>query len=61
MTHKRKKYDRQFKVAGARAVLEKERTVKGLSGELGIKVNRQPLLRQDSQRLPPGIDRAQVA
>lgn len=37
MTQTRKRYDRQFKVAAARVVLEKERTVKELSEELGIK------------------------
>lgn len=37
MTQRRKRYDRQFKVSAAKAVLSGEMTVKGLSGELGIK------------------------
>ena len=37
MTQKRKRYDRQFKVAAAKVVLSGEITVRGLSEELGIK------------------------
>ena len=37
MTRRRKRYDRQFKVSAAKAVLSGEMTVKGLSEELGIK------------------------
>jgi len=37
MTQTRKRYDRQFKVSAARVVLDGERTVAQLSGELGIK------------------------
>ena len=37
MTQRRKRYDRQFKVSAAKAVLSGEMTVKGLSGELGIR------------------------
>lgn len=37
MTQRRKRYDRQFKVSSAKVVLSGEITVKGLSGELGIK------------------------
>lgn len=37
MTQRRKRYDRQFKVSAAKAVLSGEMTVKGLSEELGIK------------------------
>ena len=49
MTQTRKRYDRQFKVAAARVVLEKERTVKELSEELGIK---DTTLRRWAERLP---------
>lgn len=37
MTQRRKRYDRQLKVSAAKVVLSGEMTVKGLSGELGIK------------------------
>ncbi|MBE5711357.1 transposase [Senegalimassilia anaerobia] len=37
MTQGRKRYDRQFKVSAAKAVLSGEMTVKDLSEELGIK------------------------
>lgn len=37
MTQSRKRYDRQFKVAAAKVVLEGETTVVDLSRELGIK------------------------
>ena len=37
MTQRRKRYDRQFKVSAAKAVLSGEMTVKDLSKELGIK------------------------
>lgn len=37
MTQKRKRYDKQFKVSAAKAVLSGEMTVKDLSEELGIK------------------------
>ena len=37
MTQRRKRYDRQFKVSAAKAVLSGEMTVKDLSEELGIK------------------------
>lgn len=37
MPQTRKRYDRQFKLAAARVVLEREKTVKELSSELGIK------------------------
>ena len=37
MAQRRKRYDRQFKVSAAKAVLSGEMTVKGLSEELGIK------------------------
>ena len=37
MTQKRKRYDKQFKIAAAKVVLSGEMTVKDLSGELGIK------------------------
>lgn len=37
MTKSRKRYDRQFKVAAAKVVLEGETTVVDLSRELGIK------------------------
>lgn len=37
MAQRRKRYDRQFKASAAKVVLSGEMTVKGLSGELGIK------------------------
>ena len=37
MTQRRKRYDKQFKVSAAKAVLSGEMTVKDLSEELGIK------------------------
>lgn len=37
MTQRRKRYDRQLKVSAAKVVLSGEMTVKGLSGELGIR------------------------
>ena len=37
MTQRRKRYDRQFKVSAAKAVLSGEMTAKGLSEELGIR------------------------
>ena len=37
MTQKRKRYDRQFKIAAAQVVLSGDMTVKELSEELGIK------------------------
>ena len=37
MARRRKRYDRQFKVSTAKAVLSGEMTVKDLSEELGIK------------------------
>lgn len=37
MPQTRKRYDRQFKLSAARVVLEREKTVKELSSELGIK------------------------
>lgn len=37
MTQRRKRYDRQLKASAAKVVLSGEMTVKGLSGELGIK------------------------
>ena len=37
MTQTRKRYDRRFKVAAAKVVLEGERTVRELSSEFGIK------------------------
>lgn len=37
MTQSRKRYDRQFKIAAAKVVLEGETTVVELSRELGIK------------------------
>ena len=37
MTRRRKRYDRQFKVSAAKAVLSGEMTVRDLSEELGIK------------------------
>ena len=40
MTQRRKRYDRQFKVATEKAALSGEMTVKDLSEELGIKGRR---------------------
>lgn len=37
MARRRKRYDRQFKVSAAKAVLSGEMTAKGLSEELGIR------------------------
>ena len=37
MAQRRKRYDRQFKVSAAKAVLSGEMAVKGLSEELGIR------------------------
>ena len=37
MTQRRKRYDKQFKVSAAKAVLSREMTAKDLSEELGIK------------------------
>lgn len=37
MTRRRKRYDRQFKIAAARVVLGGEMRAVGLAGELGIK------------------------
>ena len=37
MTQKRKRYDRQFKIAAAQVVLSGDMTVRGLSEELQIK------------------------
>lgn len=36
-THRRKRYDRQFKVSAAKAALSGEMTAKDLSEELGVK------------------------
>ena len=37
LTQRRKRYDRQFKASAAKVVLSEETTVKGLSGEIGIR------------------------